>query len=103
MKRYFPPLAVAPQVHSRLPFAWIALALGGLNSPKQEYRTMPESGTFDASICNGVVTGSCVMLIDDRIVYAGPIKGAPSSEGKTILMNACDFERLKNHVDRKRH
>lgn len=64
---------------------------------------MPIPGTFDASICDGVVLGSCVMLVDDKIVYAGPLKGSPSSEGKTVLMNVYDFERLKKHVDRKRH
>jgi hypothetical protein len=60
-------------------------------------------GTFDATVCEGVALGSCVMLIDDQIVYAGPLNGSPSSEGKTVLMNAADFEKLQKHVDRNRH
>lgn len=58
---------------------------------------------FNASICEGIVTGTCVMLQDDQIVYAGPIKGAPKVQGLMVLLNAADFEKLKTVVDRHKH
>lgn len=64
---------------------------------------MTAPGTFDAAPCDGVVRGTCVMLIDDKIVYAGPIKAAPSSDGKVVLLNVEDYQRLRGHVERGRH
>jgi hypothetical protein len=58
---------------------------------------------FDASTCEGVAIGSCVMLVDNMIVYAGPLKKAPSSEGKLVLLHPDDFAKLKTHVDKRRH
>lgn len=58
---------------------------------------------MNASICNEVMVDSCVMLVDDRIAYAGPIKGAPSTAGRLVLLNAADFEKLKAVVDRGKH
>jgi hypothetical protein len=59
--------------------------------------------TFDASPCEGVVAGHCVMLVDEAIVYAGPIKGAPDTAGRLVLMCPADFKKFKAHVERKRH
>lgn len=65
---------------------------------------MPEErALFNATICEGVVLGSCVMLLDDEIVYAGPIKGAPPTDGRLVLLHADDFTKLKTHVDKHRH
>jgi hypothetical protein len=60
-------------------------------------------GTFDAAPCEGVVAGTVVMLRDDKIVYAGPFKGAPLADGVTVLLQADDFVRLQTHVDRRKH
>jgi hypothetical protein len=62
-----------------------------------------DRGQFDASTCEGVVAGSCVMLVDNKIVYAGPIKGAPTSEGKLVLLHPDDFAKLKARVGKLRH
>lgn len=64
---------------------------------------MDDRPTFNASICNGIVKGTCVIFADGEIAYAGPIKGAPDVSGKDIMMNAEDFEKLKVHVDKRRH
>jgi hypothetical protein len=64
---------------------------------------MTDGQLFNATICDGCAVGSCVMLVDDEIVYAGPIKQAPSAEGKLVLMHADDFAKLKTHVDKRRH
>lgn len=64
---------------------------------------MPDTSMFDASPCEGVSVGICVMLEDGAVVYAGPIKGAPDAAGKHILFHARDFERLRAHIDRHRH
>lgn len=67
---------------------------------------MSDESLFNASICNAVVVGHCVMLTGDlqqEIAYAGPIKTAPSSGGKLVLLNVVDFEKLKTAVDRGRH
>lgn len=58
---------------------------------------------FNASIGTGVVKGTCIVFDDGEIAYAGPIKGAPDVAGKDILMNVEDFEKLKVHVDKRRH
>jgi hypothetical protein len=64
---------------------------------------MTIEGTFDAVLCDAVVAGTVVVLRDDKIVYAGPIKSAPSADGVTILLQAGDFEKLQAHIDRHRH
>ena len=64
---------------------------------------MSDPGTFTAVINGGIVKGHCVMLVDNKIVYAGPIKGAPTSDGKLILLHHDDFAKLKAHVDKLRH
>ena len=64
---------------------------------------MTDTPMFDASPCDGIAPGICVMLEDGGIVYAGPIKGAPDSAGKHVLFHATDFERLRAHVDRHKH
>lgn len=64
---------------------------------------MTTAGLFDASPCEGVQIGTVVMLVDDKIVYAGPLKGAPSADGKMILLHAQDFEKLQTHVEKRRH
>jgi hypothetical protein len=61
------------------------------------------TGLFDASPDEAIVTGTCVMICDDRIVYAGPIIGAPDTAGRLVLMNPADFEKLKTVIEKKRH
>ena len=58
---------------------------------------------YDASICEAVALGSCVMIEDSEIFYAGPLRSAPDAEGKMVLLNPCDFAKLKDHVDKRRH
>jgi hypothetical protein len=65
---------------------------------------MSDAGAlFNAAPCEGVCVGTCVMLVDDKIVYAGPLKHAPKAGGMMILLHSEDFEKLREHVERKRH
>lgn len=64
---------------------------------------MNDREPFDCAPCEGVVKGTVVILADDRIVYAGPLKQAPPVDGKMLLLNAEDFDLLKTHVDRRKH
>jgi hypothetical protein len=59
--------------------------------------------TFESSPDPAVVTGTCVMIEDDRIVYAGPIKGAPNTAGRMVLLNPADFDKLEAAAARGRH
>jgi hypothetical protein len=62
---------------------------------------MGEREVFDATIHAAVATGSCVMIEESEIVYAGPIRLAPDASGKMLLLSADDFARLSAHLDRK--
>jgi hypothetical protein len=62
-----------------------------------------EQPMCNAILCEGVVSGTCVMVDGETIVYAGPFKGCPDSTGKTVLLSAADFAKLKALVDRKRN
>jgi hypothetical protein len=64
---------------------------------------MMDRPMFNAAPCEGVCKGTCVMLVDDKIVYAGPLKQAPEADGKMILLHSDDFELLKDHVEKRRH
>jgi hypothetical protein len=66
-------------------------------------RDVSDPGVFNATINDGIVKGHCVMLVDKKIVYAGPIKAAPTSEGKLVLLHPDDFAKLKARVDKLRH
>jgi hypothetical protein len=60
---------------------------------------------FDATVHKGIAKGSCVMIYDSSIVYAGPLNHAarPDADGKVILLHPEDFAQLKSHVDARRH
>jgi len=62
---------------------------------------VPKQETFDASIHRAVAPGSCVMIEESEIVYAGPIRLAPDASGKMLLLSADDFALLSAHLDRK--
>lgn len=79
---------------------FISVRMDGL---KNSASKMTERPLFNASIQEGVALGSCVMLLDDAIVYAGPIKGAPLTDGKLVLLHPDDFTKLKTLVDKHRH
>ena len=64
---------------------------------------MNDKSLMNAALCESVVAGTCVMLVDGSVVYAGPIKDAPDTSGKLVLLNSVDFEKLKKLVDRRRH
>lgn len=64
---------------------------------------MSEVDLFDATIHHGVAAGSCVMIENNQIIYAGPLGRAPNATGKMVLMNATDFARLNEHLNRVRH
>lgn len=58
---------------------------------------------FDAESSEAVQVGTCIMIEDDKIVYAGPLSGAPDPSGKHVMFARADFEKLKVAVERKRH
>jgi hypothetical protein len=58
---------------------------------------------FNAMLGEGIVKGICVILSDNQIVYAGPIKGAPDVAGMDVVMNEEDLAKLRTHVERHRH
>jgi hypothetical protein len=65
-----------------------------------------DTSLFNATTHGGIVKGHCVMIDDDGegdICYGGPIKEAPRTGGKLVLLHSEDFERLKLAVERKRH
>ena len=51
-------------------------------------------GTSSAAVHDGIVTGTCIILLDDHIVYAGPIVGAPRMENALVLLSATDYAKL---------
>jgi hypothetical protein len=55
---------------------------------------MSEQEPIDAVIHRGVAPGSCVMIEDNEIVYAGPLEGVPEGSGKVMLLSNHDFARL---------
>ena len=59
----------------------------------------------DETVHDGIAKGSCVMIEDAAIVYAGPLNdpGRPDASGKMVLLNPEDFATLKSHVDKTRH
>lgn len=64
---------------------------------------MADSSLFDASPHLGIALGTCVMLEGGDICYAGPIKLAPDSANKLVLLHPEDFDKLKAHVEKRRH
>lgn len=64
---------------------------------------MSTTEIFDASIHRGVAAGSCVMIEDDALVYAGPIQSAPEADGKVVLLHPDDFARFAGHLGVRRH
>lgn len=64
---------------------------------------MTDREPFNASTCEGVALGTCVMLVDDKIVYAGPLKTAPLVDGRLVLLHPEDFEKLRVYVEKRRH
>ena len=56
---------------------------------------MSDTDLIDASIHRGVAAGSCVLIEDCEMVYAGPLANAPGIEGRLILLNPDDFARLR--------
>jgi hypothetical protein len=66
---------------------------------------MCDSDLFDATVHSGIAMGTCVMLENNDLVYAGPLCDArrPSPAGKMTLLHPDDFAQLKQHVDSRRH
>lgn len=61
-------------------------------------RDMPDV-QLKASICPGVVAGFVVMVKNEAVIYAGPIKGAPDdADGALMLLNCIDFAKLQDIV-----
>jgi hypothetical protein len=59
--------------------------------------------SYNATANGGIVKGHCVMLVDNKIVYAGPIKAAPTPEGKLVMLHPDDFAKLMVRVDKQLH
>ena len=53
---------------------------------------------FDATSHIAVATGTCVMIQDAQIVYAGPLRTAPDAAGRMVLLSPTDFADLSRHV-----
>lgn len=52
---------------------------------------------------SGVVVGHCVILSkDNELVYAGPIKSAPTQPDTIILLNPTDLDSLAAHIERSK-
>jgi hypothetical protein len=64
---------------------------------------MSDLDLFDASICEAVALGSCVMIRESQIFYAGPLRRAPDAAGKIVLLHPDDFAKLHSHVNQRRH
>jgi hypothetical protein len=64
---------------------------------------MDTTDLFDATVHEGIAMGSCVLLDNHELVYAGPLNVAPDAAGKVILLHPEDFGRLKSYVDSRRH
>lgn len=62
-----------------------------------------ENPLFDASPHLGVMAGTCVMIEDGEVCFAGPLGSSPDSANKLVLLNPVDFEKLKAHVEKHRH
>ncbi len=56
---------------------------------------------FDATIHDGVAAGSCVVIADHAMIYAGPIDGMPDAGGKVVLLSADDFAAFADHMKRE--
>lgn len=61
----------------------------------QTMRSLGDDGTMSMIIHDAVHKGSCVMIHDGRIIYAGPIKNAPTMPGSGVLLHADDCKALK--------
>jgi hypothetical protein len=64
---------------------------------------MCDTDIFDATIHEGIAMGTCVMLENHEMVYAGPLATSPEAAGKIVLLHPDDFAKLKSHVDSRRH
>jgi hypothetical protein len=64
---------------------------------------MSDQDLFDSSICEAVALGSCVMIRESQICYAGPLQCSPDAAGKMVLLHPDDFAKLHNHVNQRRH
>lgn len=54
---------------------------------------------FSATVHDGIVRGTCVALINNNLLYAGPLLQCPDIAGITILLHEDDFEELQQEVD----
>jgi hypothetical protein len=54
------------------------------------------SNITDATAHRGVAIGSCVVIENDEMIYAGPLASAPETDGSLFLLHPHDFSRLKN-------
>lgn len=60
--------------------------------------------TFDCMIVDGVVQGHCVVVLDNHIIYAGPIRQSPKDNARAlILLHKDDMEKLRAIVNKGRH
>jgi hypothetical protein len=57
------------------------------------------TGLFDASAHKAIAIGSCVMIADSEIVYAGPLQYAPEADGTMVLLNPDDYASLTDHME----
>ena len=64
---------------------------------------MTDNGLFDTTVHDGIAKGSCVMIHESSIVFAGPLNHAPDADGRMILLHREDFDELALHIDARRH
>lgn len=53
------------------------------------------TGIMDAAPSRAIRPGTIAIFRRGILVYAGPIKGAPSADGRQVLLNAKDYEAFK--------
>ena len=56
-------------------------------------------GKFSTAPDDAIMRGTCVVISEECIIYAGPIKSTPDVTGHLVLLNPVDFEQLKAHVE----
>jgi len=58
---------------------------------------------FNARAHTGVAVGICVLFTEDKLTYAGPLRGAPDIPGNSlVLLSPPDFAVLRDHLAKKR-
>ena len=62
---------------------------------------MSDTGNIDLNENESVQTGHCVIVIGGgKMIYAGPLEGAPVEDGALVMVSPTDFKRFKEAAAR---